>query len=351
MQDTNAFANSTLQGDFAFLFAGADSQNFPMSAVGKFTSNSLGGISNGEEDINDAGLNSNNLFSGNYTPGGSFGSNGRGTATTTSGGSPSQFAFYIVNSNEVIFISTDTTALLGFADPRSNITFSNGFLNGAYVFSQTGFTHTGPSTTVQFVSAGRFFGNGHGTISAGVEDENTGGTVAENVGVGGSYRIDSVGRGSATVTSSLGSSDFVFYVVSPSLTFFMDSDKNAVNIGNMESSQNGGFSTSSLNGNFGLAFDGEDLIQKFILDVSAQVSADGSGNLSGTEDVNDGGILAANAPLSGSYSIESNGRGTANITLRNTTSRFHFYLASGNRVRIVEVDASELLLGFGLKQF
>src|SRR5260370_5409450 len=246
MQDTNAFANSTLQGDFAFLFAGADSQNFPMSAVGKFTSNSLGGISNGEEDINDAGLNSTNLFSGNYTPGGSFGSNGRGTATTTSGGSPSRFAFYIVNSNELIFISIDTTALLGFADRRSNSTFSNGFLNGAYVFSQTGFTHTG-STTVQFVSAGRFFADSAGTISAGVEDENTGGAVAEHVRFGGTYSVDSVGRGSATVTSSLGSSHFVFYVVSPSLTFFMDSDNNAVNIGNMESSQNGGFSTSSLN--------------------------------------------------------------------------------------------------------
>jgi len=343
LQDVNAFMNSTLQGEFAFLFAGAGGDGKITTAVGKLNADASGNIFSGAEDVNDGGILSSDTFTGNYTLGG----NGRGTATTTNNGKTTHYAFYIVNNNEVIFIGLDfVPAFLGFADRRGSTTFSNGSLAGAYIFSQGGTTVSGV-----FAAVGRFNADGAGNISLGVEDENNAGGVAENLALSGSYSIASNGRGTATLNSTLGASHFVFYVVSPTVTFFMDTDSNAVVSGNIESSQNGGFSTSSLNGNFGLELDGATATPGFGLAVSAQMSADGSGNLTGTEDVNNNGTLTADAPLSGSYSIESNGRGTADITARGTTSRFHFYLASGNRVRIVEVSASELLLGFGLKQF
>jgi len=343
LQDVNAFMNSTLQGEFAFLFAGAGGDGKVTTAVGKLSADASGNIFSGAEDVNDGGILSSDTFTGSYTLGG----NGRGTATTINNGKTTHYAFYIVNSNEVLFIGLDfTPAFLGFADRRSASTFSNGSLGGAYVFSEGGVTTSGV-----FAAVGRFNADGAGNISLGVEDENNAGGVAENLAFSGSYSIASNGRGTATLNSTFGATHFVFYIVSPTVTFFMDTDSNAVVSGNIEGSQNGGFSTSSLNGNFGLEFDGATAAPGFGLAVSAQMSADGSGNLTGTEDVNNNGTLTADAPLSGSYSIESNGRGTADITARGTTSRFHFYLASGNRVRIVEVSASELLLGFGLKQF
>src|SRR5207237_3682181 len=168
----------------------------------------------GLEDVNDTGTVTNPAFSGTFI---APASNGRGIAHITAGSSTSNFAFYVVSQNKILFVSLDfVPALLGVAERRSTSAFSNAFLSNDYVFDQDGFTVNG-----KYAAVGRFHANGNGGISLGVEDVNEEGSLAEAIGFSGSYQVASNGRGQAPISSQLGTSTYVFYLVSPTLGFFM----------------------------------------------------------------------------------------------------------------------------------
>lgn len=337
-QDTSAFSPSAMQGSYAFLLDGADPSGYALSAVGKFAADASGGISSGLEDINDGGSLANYAFAGSYTaPDGS----GRGTAYINNNGVVSSFAFYIVSRNQIIFIETDYfPALLGIADRRSSSSFSNGVLSNYYVFGGGGVTVNGADAGV-----GEFFANGNGTITSGVEDANDGGSVIQNTAFSGSYQTASSGRGTAALGSSLGTSNYIFYAVSPSLSLFIGSDAGEVISGNIESHAGSGYSDASLQGSYGFLFSGN------ATTAVAQVTANGAGTVFGAEDLNQSGTLTTDAPLSGSYSVQANGRGTATINDFAGSTHFAFYIVSGNRVRAVETDSSLVFSGFGFKLF
>ena len=338
-QDPGAFQNP--QGNFAFQLSGLDTSGGPIAEVGRFAADGAGHISNGQEDTNDSGAVSNGTFTGSYT---SPLSSGRGTATLhNSDGTTSQFSYYIVTGNQINLVSLDfVPAFLGVAQLQNNQTFSNASVTGFYVFSENGFTTQG-----LYSAAGVFFANGSGTLSQGRQDINENGTVTENQTTSGTYSVAASGRGTATIDTF----PYVFYMVSPSQAYFMNIDANAVLTRTIQSQPAIQFSTSSFQGNFNLLLDGENLINTNVLAMSGQMFADGAGTLTGNEDVNDGGILSANVPLNGTYSVDVDGRGTGSINGPNGTLTLHFYMVSFDSAVFVETDSNNDQIGSAMVQF
>jgi hypothetical protein len=75
------------------------------------------------------------------------------------------------------------------------------------------------------------------------------------------------------------------------------------------------------------------------------------GNLTGTEDINEQGILTSDATLSGTYSVSSNGRATASVTGPLGSANLAFYVVSGSRLFVVSDDALEVTSGNFEKQY
>jgi hypothetical protein len=352
-QDSNAFVN--LRGNFAFQLSGlgaAGPQGSPghlLADVGQFSADGSGHISSGQEDVNDSGAVTTFTFSGSYT---AADSNGRGTLTLNNNDhTTSRFVYYIVGADQVNLVSLDLIpAFLGVAHLRSSQTFSNSSLSGFYVFSESGPASTDQfktnANTSLFNAAGVFFADGGGNLS-GRQDSNDSGGVNENASTSGTYGVASSGRGTATIDGF----PYVFYVVTPSLAYFMNTDSGAVLTRTLQSQLAITFTTSSFQGNFNLLLNGEDLVNTSFLAMSAQMFADGSGTLSGTEDVNNGGTLSANIALNGTYSVEADGRGSGSINGPNGTLTLHFYMISFDQAVFVETDANNDQIGSARVQF
>src|SRR5262249_19217747 len=152
----------------------------------------------GAEDFNDsAAVRSNVPFTGTAS---SMSSTGRGTVSFTSTLGTSQFAFYVVSANKVVFVSLDfLSALLGSAEKQQSASFSPSSLNGSYAFLLAGASSQGTVADV-----GRFVSDGDGNISNGVFDENDAGVVFQNQSFTGTYSLAASGRGTTTRTSALG---------------------------------------------------------------------------------------------------------------------------------------------------
>jgi hypothetical protein len=347
-QDPTAFSSSALDGPFAFSLSGfgVSSDNLvPMAAAGQLTADGAGNVTTGEDDQNRGGAQSGLLsLKGSY----SVSTSGRGEVTLhDSLGTTTNFAVYMISGKEVFLISLDApTALVGMATRQSD-GLGTATLQGNYVFSQDGIVSNDgfQNNFTAFASVGVMHSDGLGAFSNGRIDINGNGSFTENLAFTGSYSADSAGRGQATLTIANG--HYVFYLVSPSTAYFLNTDSAAVLTGIAEQQTQVSFSTATLEGNFDFMF-GDGLFAT--TDISGQFAGSGSATFSGIEDDDESGTLTPNAALSGKYSIDSTGRGTADITSHNGLEKFHFYAVSDSLLRFVEIPGNPLF-GLAQKQF
>jgi len=356
-QDASAFTAAAFNGPFAFSLSGFDmgamGNVFPMGIVGQLNPNGAGNIASGQGDINDAGN-----YSGLFTISGTYSvpNNGRGLLTLHDPfGDTLDFALYMISSNQALLISLDAAPGLVGTATRQSGGLGTSSLQGNYVFSQDGITSDDAFNVdfFPFASVGVMHADGAGNISNGemdVNDTNLG--ISQALTFSGSYSATSTGRGTATLTSANGTSNYVIYLVSPTTGYFLQTDNSAVVTGIAEQQAAVTFSNSSLQGNFNFVL-GDSILGGTAL--SGKYVADGSGTLSGTEDEDVFGTLISNASITGTYSVESTGRGTVaiNDTIGGTdnTSNFHFYFVSASQIRSVEVDPTIFMFGIGEKQF
>jgi hypothetical protein len=341
-QDTSAIAN--VSGTFVFNLQGADiAPGFigPLSSVGQVQLDGFGNAS-GIEDLNDAGsIFTNVSFGGSY----SVGSRGRGTAILTSGVGSSNYVFYIVDANTIEFLNLDSSGFIetGTARAQSNTTFSNSALPASAFLVSGGDTSTGAA----FVAAGRFDTNGAGSIQNGILDENDNGFFFDGVPFTGSYSIAPNGRGTASVTTSFGTSTFIFWMSAPGFALFMEADPLAAASGVAFAQQGAPFSNSSIIGNFAFTLAGAAGSSPFA--AVGRVVSNGAGGLTGVEDFNVGGSVASNVSLSGTYSIAASGRGTSSVTGVGTLP-VRLYLISPVDAIFVSADPAEPVIGLTIKQ-
>lgn len=344
-QDSSAI--SSIAGPFVFAFQGEDADSStslgPASSVGQIVLNGSGVVS-GILDVNERGTFSPNVpFTGNYA----IGPQGRGTAVSAASYGTSNYVFYIVNANTIEFLNVDPIPGLieaGSAIAQQGVSFNNGSL-GSSVFLLSG---GDASTGATLVAAGRFDTDGAGTIQNGVLDENANGVFSDGLPFSaGSYSIASNGRGTASVITTGGTTTFVFWLTSSGNALLMESDAFGVTSGSVLGQQSGGFSDSSMQGNFAFVLGGASGSKPFA--GLGQVVSNGAGGFTGKEDVNGGGSTASDVAFTGMYSIGQNGRGTGTLTGAGTTP-VRVHLINQSSAVFISADPGEPLIGLAEKQ-
>ncbi len=330
--------NAKLSGQYAFLFSGFNSAG-PMSVVGSFTADGNGNLIAGNADVAIVGGTRTNqgLTQSTY----SVGSDNSGTMRlntavnfpTDSFSFSFSFALDSFSSSGGVaaggrLIESDGTDQTGtgFFVKQDPAAFSTAALGGGFAFGLAG-----PQGIDENVALGRFTASG-GSLSDGHIDLigfGTGGLQPDQAFTG-TYSVDGSGRGGATlnIAGQPNPMGLILYVVSSTESIWIEAGGSGAT-GTVLQQSGGPFSASSLNGTavFGAAgftVAGNDV-------TVGEVQFDGMGNLSGTNDENFFGLSFPNEPITGTYTVDSNGLGRGVINEVKGPGLGVFYLVSPDR--------------------
>ncbi len=343
-QDSTAFSAGALAGQYAFSVSGIGANSGTFQSAGLFTTDGVGALTGGLQDFNNGGaVTSASLTGGSYSVGSS---NGRGTLSVTTTAGTFNFAFYIVDATHLKLIETDGVPVLAGDAFRQTGPFSNANVSGPLAFT------VGGGLTGPFAAGGVINADGNGSITSGSADFNNGGAVAKSASTTGSYTISSSGRGTLTLTSMFGSSPETFtFAIYPSSggLLMMELDSGLPSSGVAFVQQSGSISNASISGNYGYNLTGINLGNNGEVDAIAHLSANGNGQFTGAMDLNLTGCTTNNLLFSGSYSLPSNGSGSASMNSTGACAAgqqiLGLYFVSNSRILVVELDNSLVSVG------
>ena len=258
--------NAEMNGSYAFTFTGISGNGTVSSvygAVGRFTADGAGNVTNGELDTNTVGGGAvAQTFTGTY----SIGADNRGVMTLSIG---ARLAFAMVANGNAQFIKFDAsggagTIGSGTMEKSDTTAYSTARITGDYAFGAAGFDNANNRAAIE----GRFTSNGSGTLSNAAGDVNGYGTDYPMTFTAANYTVSNTatGRGAMNFTFTFGgvpaSLNFVFYVVNSGKLFVMESDAvttatpllNGVVV--QQQIPAGGFTNASLNGNLVISLTG-----------------------------------------------------------------------------------------------
>jgi hypothetical protein len=346
----SGYSTSSFRGQFAFSMSGKNASG-PFFRAGSISADGNGHLAGGLEDVNASTCAATNpiSFVGTYT----IGVDGRGTMQFADGCTPSTFSFVLVNNGQLQITGFDSTGTAtGQANLQDRTFFGAGGLTGTYVFDFSGVHGSSPLSQI-----GEFTSDGLGNLTNGLVDTNDGGAISSNAPFTGSYLVNSNGRGTAT----FGSLHFSFYIVSRGSAEFVETDSQtavgAVTGVATQQFSNSGFDTTSLSGNIAFLLAGS--VSNASIATAGSFSADGKGNLvSGVLDENVNGAVTpnvafANGTSNGTYTVTSNGRGTAKFSTATTPSHSYilvFYLSGPGSAVVQEIDPGRTSNGSFLEQ-
>jgi hypothetical protein len=336
-QDTSAIT-APPSGTFAFRMH-VENASVPSASVGALTI-TAGSVTGKEDVLALGGTLGSQALSGAFNAPVSF---GRGTATLNDGSTSLQFFYYVVGPGKFLLLSKDADVIgTAQAEAQSGAPFATGSLSGSYAFGSKGDT---AASLGGVNSAGRFSA-GNGAITAGVLDSVKDGATSNISFNAGTYTVDSgTGRVDVTLNASRSIHE-VSYLVSSSRAFFLIDDSSKVEDGTLDLQPSSSFSNASLNGQFAFVMDGFDATTP--KDRVGTLQADGNSGLTLNEVVNAGGAISVPGPLSGTYSVSTNGRTTASIS--GLSSNLILYLISSNDAYIVQSDSGTEISGTISKQ-
>jgi hypothetical protein len=367
LQNTTDFALSAFNGNYAFNLSGSDGSGKPLQITGMFQANGLNGtipMSLAEEDINDAGTNTetaaDTTLHGLFAASANLTTNGRGTLqlTNTSTEIPGTytFAFYIVDSTHLKVVETDakaTAQLSGdlFSAPNIDGSFSASILKGSYAFTLSGANVGG---TASYALGGVLVTSGSGSISGGVFDLNSGGTVTADTSItGSSYSVASgLGRISFSLTHGSTTRNFAAYATSGGSVEIIELDTDIVadGTGYLQTSigiPQGSFALNLTSNANGSGFTEEDVIGQIEFPSGAVIPL-------GSIDIDDRGTLTTGAPIENTSTIvspDSNGRGTSTVETHSANYSLAYYVVSNTIALAIEVDGQRVATGLVARQF
>jgi hypothetical protein len=318
--------NSRVKGTYTFRFAGFNSAGEVLS-VGTFTTDGNGNVTSGSEVISTSSgpMPATTITGGTY----SIGNDGRGDMmlNTSSGTFCYVFAVGSTTIDNPLFVQFDnTTAPIACTGTQMGVgTHGSGLMNLAttssfnlasfnqpYVFELNGFDASGKRTAY----AGRFVGDGAGNITSWSLDKNDNGAPTPTSGSTGTYTVGSNGVGTLTLNGStplnlnlfMKNSDEIFLSVSDPLII------NASASGVAESQDpNQLYDSTTFKGVsvFYVTGVGSNTAQGRVFGGLA--TTDGAGNVSGSFDQNDAGVISSNVSYTGTYTAAGSGRYTISI--------------------------------------
>jgi len=220
-QTGTPFSNSSLQNQFVLFGTGSgQTSSFGVVSVGVFSSDGNGNITDGSYDsvVNGVAL-SDSALSGSYT----MGSNGRATMTLTgpAAGTATVVA-WMVDSSFAFYLSVSSSGTqAGTFNQQDGSPFSNGSLNGQFVFSMYGYDNSTPAL-VDRVGVASFDGNTSLTLTN--YFVNRGGVRSQTSANAATYNVSTNGR----VTTSINgvSNNIVMYLISTGNAYLIVEDPN-----------------------------------------------------------------------------------------------------------------------------
>jgi len=244
-------------------------------------------------------------------------------------------------------------------------TFGNAVLQGSYAFSTSG---RQTSTSGFFSRVGSFVADGNGGLTGGLEDVNPqpSGITQEPIAFSGSYSIGPDGRGTMQFCEPSNSNSctspttqFRVVVISPQQARIIDFQGGSTANGEIDLQPDiSVFNTSSVIGTYTFSFSGfssatseESAVGEFAADGLPDQTTGLAKITSGELDINNGGVITPQVGItSGTYSVNSNGRGTATLVTSGLTLNLAFYMVSASRAKFLETDSSPILAGDSFKQ-
>ncbi|MDT8071047.1 MAG: hypothetical protein ROO76_23060 [Terriglobia bacterium] len=198
-------------------------------------------------------------------------------------------------------------------------------LNGHYAFLLSGFNAGGAMHT-----AGSFVADGNGHLLNGLQDINGASGAHSQIAFTGTYTLGADRRGELVLTSSLGTAKFRFALnADASEARMIQFDNTGTRSSGLFARQDPlGFTNSTVSGEYVLSLVGAGSTGSRIAAVG-RVSSDAAGHFSdGLIDINDGSANPPSTALwSGTYAVNSNGRGTAAMNIAGLGAiNFAFYV-------------------------
>jgi hypothetical protein len=358
---TGLTTSTDLSGTYVLTMDGFTDTSSPIAAAGMFTAGG-GAIGSGMADIHqNASVAQNVAFAGTYTPVSPYQPS---TATLDAGGTPAHFTFYQYSPDVLFFVSADEgTVYLGSAIHQdTSAGFSNGSLSGNLTMVSSGYV---ANDHLETVALGRFTADASGNLTAGVIDKiyskaGLTSTVGYKMASTATYAIQANGRGTMTVHSGSGGLNmFSVYMVAPNQFLYVCMYPNEeVETGQFLPQATGPYSQSSIRGSWAVNLRETYYYWPGQADAIAQISSDGVGNLTGTADLNAvipdhaNRLLVPDTAITGTYSMESDGRGEATLNVNGTSTHYALYAGSGRTIYLVPIDTQKpASLGFGSRQF
>lgn len=341
-ETTSAFSNAALAETFAFSFSGIDSSGGPFGMAGNFTANPAGAIT-GLEDSNDGttlSLLTSDPISGSIPVAGT----GRGTATFNTSRGALTFAYYVVDTTHLKFVETDTLFMSGGDAFNQAGPFSAASLSGPFAFTVAG---VDLGNGAPFATGGILTSDGVSTTT-GIEDINNSVNPLTNLAFTGSYTMAANGRGTLTLSSSAGTSNFSIYPTSNGVIAF-ETDALFI-VSGSALPQQGTFTNASFSGTYGMNFTAADNVDGVELDSIAEFTADGASSYTGIIDVNDGGLTTFGQPLNGTFAVSANGRATGTIVTSASTigtRNVIYYMVSPTRALFIDATPDEAIVSAG----
>lgn len=357
--------DAELKGDYAFSFngmtTGGSGASTPFAAVGRFTADGAGNLTNGEIDANGVSPTDKLVVAQSFTGTYSIGADHRGLMTLSIPGGGT-LAFAMMANGNAQFVEIDAsgghgTVGSGSMEKVDTTAYSTAKIAGDYAFGVAGLDQSNNRTAI----AGRFTANGSGMLSNGAADVNQSGIFTTlNLFAATCVVTDTAtGRGVVNFPPLLGGApqnlDFVFYVVNAGKLFVMEMDAvspltpllNGILL--QQQTPAGGFSSTSLNGNTVMYLTGRTICPGGTNAapnvIAGLLSTNGVGIASFTYDQNCGGGASSVTGLAGTYDVASNGR----TAFRIGGAYIAAYLVDSSQAFFIVPDSS-VLFGFGEAQ-
>ncbi len=218
----------------------------------------------------------------------------------------------------------------------------------------------------RYAGAGAFAINSSLAVTGGEEDTNDNGTVASKTPItGGNLAVTpldaSTGRGTASLTTASGTTNYAYYVISNSSLVAVETDSGGPST-LLSILQQGAAGTIGGTSFTNTSLKGQSLMQLNALnssglpDISAGVASfDGAGNIARTDglpgyytDENNGGSVTSNSIVSGTYNVDptcpippsNSACGRVTVSLTGVTNPPVWYLVSTNQAFVVGTDPS-----------